>query len=295
MRRNWFVFLPDGEVRSGLRFFVRCAVVLLLLSAVCSPGALQAQPEDFVAGVTESAIPMPDALTLWDVILWGGWAMVPLAILSFVATVLIFTYLLSIRRGAVVTGNFMATAEALLRKKDLLGLLAVANRRSEAVARVTQRALEFATKHPGATFTQIREVAETEGTRQASLLNQRITYLADIGAIAPMLGLLGTVFGMIRSFSVLANDVAASRPMLLAEGVGQALVTTAAGLVVGIPAMIFYSFFRGQVQKLIAELEAASTILLAQLSGAVGRGGTPRGQTRDAMADFESLEEEESF
>ncbi len=233
-------------------------------------------------------------LTLWDVVQSGGWAMVPLALLSLVAMMLVFAYLLSIRRGAVVTGNFMATAEALLRKQDFLGLLAVANRRSESAARVMQRALEFSTKHPGAPFQQVREVAETEGTRQASLLNQRITYLADIGAIAPMLGLLGTVFGMISSFNVLANDVAATRPMLLAEGVSQALVTTAAGLVIGIPAMIFYSYFRGKVQGLIAELEAASTILLAQLCAAMGT-GEPEKKRRPAagLADFD--EDEDDF
>jgi len=231
------------------------------------------------------------ALTLWDVVKSGGWAMYPLAALSFIATMLIFSYLLSIRRGAIVTGNYMATAEALLKKRDFLGLLAASNRRGEAVARVVQRTMSFLTRNPGATYEQVREVAETEGTRQASLLNQRITYLADVGAIAPMVGLLGTVSGMIQAFNVLANDVAATRPMLLAEGVSQALVTTAAGLIIGIPAMAFYSFFRGQVQKLIAELEAASTIVLAQLSQAMAKAGP--GGTRGKRAEFAELDDDE--
>jgi biopolymer transport protein ExbB len=76
---------------------------------------------------------------------------------------------------------------------------------------------------------------------------------------------------MIRSFSVMANDVAASRPMLLAEGVAEALVATAAGLVVGIPAMIAYAYFRGRVQEMISELEAATTVLLARLVLSRGR------------------------
>ncbi|MFM8231794.1 MAG: MotA/TolQ/ExbB proton channel family protein, partial [Chthoniobacterales bacterium] len=84
--------------------------------------------------------------------------------------------------------------------------------------------------------------------------------------IAPMLGLFGTVLGMIKSFSVVASDIVASRPMMLAEGVSEALVTTAAGLVIGIPSMAAYAFFRGRVQALIAELEAASTQLVALLS-----------------------------
>src|SRR5690606_22850413 len=109
-------------------------------------------------------------------------------------------------------------------------------------------------------------VLETEGTRQASSLNQQSTYLADVGAIAPMGGWFGTVIGMIQSFSVLASDIAASRPMLLAEGVSVALGTTAAGLNIGIPALAFYAYVRGQVQMLIAELEAASTQILAYLA-----------------------------
>lgn len=208
----------------------------------------------------------PEALTVWSIIQAGGWLMIPLGILSFVAVMLVFIYLFTIRGRSVVTQHFMSTADALLRKQDYLGLLAIANRHNEAVAKVVQRTLDFATKNPEADFKMIREVADTEGTRQASNLNQRIVYLADVGVIAPMVGLLGTVIGMIRSFDVLASDIAATRPMLLAEGVSQALVTTAAGLMIGIPALIFYAYFRGQVQKLIADLEAAATQILALLA-----------------------------
>jgi biopolymer transport protein ExbB len=192
--------------------------------------------------------------------------MIPLGVLSIIAVALVIVYLFTMRRGAVVTRQYMATAQALLRKRDYLGLLAISNRHREAVARIMQRTLDFVTQHPEATFAEAREIAETEGTRQAAALNQRITYLADIGTIAPMLGLFGTVLGMIKSFSVVASDIVASRPIMLAEGVSEALVTTAAGLVIGIPAMAAYSFFRGRVQSLIAELEAASTQLVALLA-----------------------------
>jgi biopolymer transport protein ExbB len=192
--------------------------------------------------------------------------MIPLGILSAAAVALVIIYLFTLRRGAVVTKRYMVTADALLRKGDYLGLLAISNRHREAVAQIMQRTLDFVTQHPEATFAEAREIAETEGTRQAAVLNQRITYLADIGTISPMLGLLGTVLGMIKSFSVVATDIVSSRPMMLAEGVAEALITTAAGLVIGIPCMAAYAFFRGQVQSLIAELEAASTRLVALMS-----------------------------
>jgi biopolymer transport protein ExbB len=69
----------------------------------------------------------------------------------------------------------------------------------------------------------------------------------------------------------MANDVAASRPMLLAEGVAEALVATAAGLVVGIPAMVAYAYFRGRVQGMISEMEAATTVLITRLVISRGR------------------------
>ena len=160
------------------------------------------------------------------------------------------------RRGSVVSSGFMATADALLRKRDYLGLLAVSNRHGEAIARVVQKVLDFTTKNPSAEFAQVREIAETEGTRVTSNLNNRVIYLADIGMIAPMLGLLGTVFGIIRSFGALGGDLGAQRYALLSSGVSQALINTAAGLAIGIPAMICYAYFRGRVNRIISELDA---------------------------------------
>jgi biopolymer transport protein ExbB len=145
-------------------------------------------------------------------------------------------------------------------------LLAVSNRHGEAIARVVQKVLDFTTKNPSAEFAQVREIAETEGTRVASSLNNRVIYLADIGMIAPMLGLLGTVFGIITSFSALGADLGTARYALLSSGVSQALINTAAGLAIGIPAMICYAYFRGRVNRIISELESAVTHVLALLS-----------------------------
>lgn len=209
--------------------------------------------------------------SLWDAISAGGLAMLPLGLLSVVAVALVLAYLFTMRKGAIVTRRYMAAADALLRKRDYLGLLAVSNRHREAVARIMSRALDFLTQHPGATLSEVREIAEAEGSRISASLNQRVTYLADIGAIAPMLGLFGTVLGMIKSFGTVATDIAASRPMMLAEGVSEALVATAAGLVIGIPAMVAYAFFRGRSQALVSEMEAASTQLMALLAVGISK------------------------
>ena len=209
--------------------------------------------------------------TVLETLVKAGPVMVPMFLLSIFFVALVVVYFLTIRRGAVVSSGYMATADALLRKRDYLGLLAVSNRHGEAIARVVQKMLDFTTKNPHADLAQVREIAETEGTRVAASLNNRVIYLADIGMIAPLLGLLGTVFGIIRSFGALGADIGSARYVALSRGISEALVNTAAGLAIGIPAMICYAFFRGRAQKLISELEAASTHVLALLSLQYGR------------------------
>lgn len=209
----------------------------------------------------------PEELNLLEIVSQGGIMMYPLALLSVVAVILIFLFFITIRRGTVVSDRYMRTAESLIRKRDYLGLVNYSSRRGECVARVTQKSIDFATKNSDASFGEIREVAEAEGSRQAGILSQRITYLSDVGTIAPMVGLLGTVIGMIRSFlEISRGNFEGPRQMKLAAGVSEALVTTASGLIIGITAMIFYSVFRGRVQRYISELEAASTHLMALLS-----------------------------
>ena len=229
--------------------------------------ALLAGAQPLLAQDPSPAVPdLPRTTSILQAMINAGPIMVPLFLLSIFSVMLVVVYLLTIRRGAVVSNGYMATAEALLRKRDHLGLLAVSNRHSEAIARVVQKVLDFSTKNPNADFGEIREIAQTEGTRVAANLSNRATYLADIGMLAPMLGLLGTVIGIIRSFGALGADLGTARYVLLSKGISEALVNTAAGLAIGIPAMIFYAIFRGRVQRLISELEAAVTHILALLS-----------------------------
>lgn len=213
-----------------------------------------------------SAPDMPRTKSIFDAMVAAGPIMIPLFALSVFSVMLVIVFFLTIRRGTVVSSGYMATADALLRKRDYLGLLAVSNRHGEAIARVVQKCLDFTTKNPGADYQQVREIAETEGTRVASNLNNRVILLADIGMIAPMIGLLGTVIGIIRSFGALGSDLGAARYTLLSKGISEALINTSAGLAIGIPAMIFYAFFRGRAQTLISDLESAVTHVLALLS-----------------------------
>jgi biopolymer transport protein ExbB len=180
---------------------------------------------------------------------------------------LIVLYTFTIRQGTVVSDSFMNSADSLIRKQDYLGLLAICNRRNECIARITAKTLDFATRNPTASFEEVKEVTEAEGNRQSSLMLARIAYLGDVGAVAPMLGLLGTTLGMITTFhEISSKEFGGSNQLGLAKGVSEALLCTASGLVIGIPALIFYSIFRGKVNRLISEMEAATTHLMALLA-----------------------------
>jgi biopolymer transport protein ExbB len=215
-------------------------------------------------------------MNLWELVRSGGWAMIPLGFLSVVTVMLVLVFMFTLRRGAILTPHFMNTADVLLKKKDYLGLLAISNRHSEVIARIVQRTLDFASKNPNASYETIRDIAETEGGSQAASLQHRITYLADIGVLAPMIGLLGTVVGIIRSFGVLGSGATTqSRDVLLAAGVSEALVATASGLILGIAAMGFYSLFRNKVQSLISDMEIGSAHIMGLLAMNFGKKREP--------------------
>jgi biopolymer transport protein ExbB len=100
-----------------------------------------------------------------------------------------------------------------------------------------------------------REVMEQRARVEISRLWRNVTFLADIGSIAPLIGLLGTVIGMIQAFNVIAFQTAVVKPILLAGGVSKAMVTTAGGLILAIPAMLLYSYFRARVQGVVDRIE----------------------------------------
>ena len=241
------------------------------ISSLPPPVSLAAPPTPAANGLLTTLAGGSQPETLAKLLISGGVVMIPIIALSIITLALILIYLVTLRRGAVASPRFMTTVETLLSKGDMMGALAISNRHRDIAAGMISSTLEFLARHPEATDEQLREIAQTEGSREAAVLNQRVAWLADIATIAPMLGLLGTVFGMIQSFNVMAQDVAASKPMLLAGGVGQALVATAAGLVVGIPAMGAYAYFRGKVQGMISEMEGATAILLTKLVIARGK------------------------
>jgi len=217
----------------------------------------------FAASATPAAA--PKEIRVLDVIFSGGPVMYILCVMSVIMAALAFALFLTIRPGAVVTDKFMEAMEAMLKNRDLKGLSEFCTRQSQRMAAIVQRTVDFVLANPQAGIEELREVAQAEGARQSSQLTGRVTYLADIGGIAPLVGLLGTVIGMTQSFFDLGAGKEGVQQLELSSGIYKALFTTAGGLAVAVPALMFYAFFRGKATKLVNDLEAAATHFLVNL------------------------------
>ncbi len=193
----------------------------------------------------------------------GGLAMKAIAAVSFVSVFLSFFYAFTMRAGMLYPKRFLREAEDAAEEGDIEALRAVCANSDAPAARIIASGAELLAGDSRVDYMLVRDAIEDEGTRQASALWQRIQYLQDIAVICPMLGLLGTVLGMMRSFAGLTAGVSfANKADALAAGVAEALYTTAAGLLVAIVTMAIYAFFRGHVNRVVGGMELACTKVL---------------------------------
>ena len=208
-------------------------------------------------------------MTMWQVIVAGGGIMIVLGLLSIVAVGLVVYYFLTMRKEKLLPQHFLDRVFELVETGRVNEALLAAEENDSVASRVFHAGILRAEKGP----VMVREAIEDEGKREVDDLWRRLSYLADIAAIAPMVGLLGTVLGMIQAFNVIAFQAGAVKPVLLASGISKAMITTAGGLIIAIPAMIFYSYFRGVAQTIAARLENVSTELYDLIIRKIGQGG----------------------
>ena len=188
----------------------------------------------------------------------GGWTMYPLLFLSVLTVAFILYLIVVLRSEMVVPRLFSKEVAGRLYKADWEGVRQACRLKPNPLGEVILAGLDALEADPRLPADSLKEAMQSEGERQALAISSPTQYLLDIAVIAPMLGLFGTVLGMMKAFQVVALDLAKARPMLLAAGVSEALITTAFGLLIGIPAMAAYAFFRARAARLIARLESAS-------------------------------------
>ncbi|MCK5804949.1 MAG: MotA/TolQ/ExbB proton channel family protein [Lentisphaeria bacterium] len=197
-------------------------------------------------------------LSLADIMDYGGASMWVILALSIVGVFLVLLFLLTLRRSNLFPAAFIQEAENAAQEGDASALQAICADNDSAAAKIIGAAVEQMISTNNADYLVVRDVVEDEGARQAGILWQRIQYLMDVAIIAPMVGLLGTVLGMVQAFSGMQSGTSmVDKQSALAAGVSKAMYTTAGGLLVGIAAMVLFALFRGRVSSLIGGLESA--------------------------------------
>lgn len=192
--------------------------------------------------------------TLLDTLLQGGFVGLLIGILSVIAVGFIIEHFMSIRKSVLAPEEVATQLEQLIHDGQIKEAIeAAADPGNESlIADVVLAGLQrFEASDFG--FAEYKAAVEEAGEDQTGRLYRKTEVLGIIGAIAPMLGLTGTVLGMIKAFNKIAATGGAAKPEQLADGIGQALVTTLMGLVVAIPAMIAFSYFRIRIDSIVAE------------------------------------------
>ena len=215
------------------------------------------------AAASESAAPSEpeEGRTLADWYEMGGWIMHGLVLCSILTIAMVFERVWSLRRGAVIPRRFMRALMEHWRARDIEAVISMCGQSDVSIARVLRAGL----LHFDEGLVRVEGAIEVAGDHEATLLRRNLSLLAALGNIATMMGLLGTVLGMIDSFDLIAQT-GTGDARVVAGGIFQALVTTAAGLVVGISAIGMHSYLRRKVEILEIDLEETSFRLMEELS-----------------------------
>lgn len=199
------------------------------------------------------ATPKIPTRSLFEMLLAGGPVMIPIMLSSFVMLLIVFERFICLRRRRVIPRLFV--------ERFLLQLREGALDRSDALERCEENSSHIARvfaagiRKWGKPAVEVEQAVLDEGERIANVLRRYLRVLNGVSTVAPLLGLLGTVSGMIQAFNVIANSGGMGRTEMLAGGISVALITTATGLLVAIPALIFYLYFVGRVDGLIMDID----------------------------------------
>jgi len=194
---------------------------------------------------------------VWDIVWAGGFLMLPIIVCSVVALAIVGERFWSLQQEKVIPTNLVADVWRMASAKQLTDEKVREIQRESPLGRVLAAGLLTRTQERNSMKASIEEV----GGHVAHELERYLSALGTIAAVTPLLGLLGTVVGMIKVFTNITT-VGVGNPAQLAGGISQALVTTAGGLMVAIPALMFYRYFRNRVDGLVVDMEKESLKLV---------------------------------
>ena len=189
--------------------------------------------------------------SLWDLTLKGGWIMIPLALLAIVSIYIFFERIFAISQAAHEDNDFMQKIKNFIHAGQIDEARQLCKNTNSPSSRMIGKGLS----RIGRPMNDVLIAVENVGNIEISKLEKGFSWLATTAAGAPMIGFLGTVTGMVQAFMALAGAGSSANVTVLSQGIYEALVTTVAGLIVGIIAMFAYNFLSSRVKKVMNKLE----------------------------------------
>ena len=251
--------------KTSIRLFAVAAIAVVLVGWTTSSAV--AQP------ATENAETAQSGSSIWEILTAGGPVGVLIVLLSIGAVALVVEHIMTIREHILMPPGLSDEVRKLLAE----GKLAPAQQLCRHKPSLLSFVLEAGISEVDGGWQAIEKGMEDALADQSARLFRKIEYLSVIGNIAPMLGLLGTVIGMILAFREVAGTQGAARAADLAQGIYLALVTTVEGLVVAIPSLAAFAVFRNRVDQLVAEASYLAQHAFTPLKRARSAGAPPRG------------------
>jgi biopolymer transport protein ExbB len=210
----------------------------------------EASQEDTLAAMLQD----DSSMSFFEILSQGGLLMIPLFILSVLAIYVIAERWRTLESSRMDINTMLNNIEALLKSGSQQRAIQYCEEFDKPLARI----LKAGIRRLGRPIRDIEEAIRNAGKKEIYSLEKRMNWLATIAGVAPLIGFTGTVTGMIRAFMDIQSLQGNVNPSVLAGGIWEALITTAAGLIVGIIAYGFYNFLLGKINRMVFELENAS-------------------------------------
>jgi len=195
-----------------------------------------------------------------DIFVKGGWVMYPLLLSSIVGVAVVIERFWYLRRRKILIPEIISVLDQIKSPSDLHLVKSICDKFNGPFSRIVQTGINNRDLPPD----ELRVLVEDEGRQEVRVLQRGLVTLETIAAITPLLGLLGTVLGMIKVFNVI-ESLGVGQAKALSGGISEALITTAAGLIIGIPMYIAFNYFNNRAEAFVLDMEKYVIMLLNKL------------------------------
>ena len=217
--------------------------------------SIQTETESIITQVTQApALETVNTMDIWDLTLKGGWIMIPIALLLFIAVAILIERIFVIKQASKENPTFMNRIKDYIHEGKIDSAINLCRMTNTPSSRMIEKGIS----RLGRPMNDILVAIENVGNIEIAKLEKGFTWVATAASTAPLLGFLGTVTGMVRAFFNMANAGSNVDIALLSSGIYEALVTTVAGLIVGIIALLAYNYLVAQVGDAVNKMETRS-------------------------------------